>query len=66
MISGHLLGPLFKEYEATISSQQTEINALKFELEKCIGQNRALGEENETLVSELQLKQREYLKLVND
>ena len=32
MLSGHLLAPLFKEYEATIQSQKNEITSLRFEL----------------------------------
>jgi regulator of replication initiation timing len=66
LISGHLLSPLFKEYEATLASQHTEITALRFELQKSIDQNAALASENELLLTDLSLKQREYLKLVND
>lgn len=31
-ISGHMLAPLLNEYEATITSQKTEIDSLRFEL----------------------------------
>lgn len=36
MMSGHMLAPLFKEYEATIMSQKTEITSLRFELQKSL------------------------------
>lgn len=66
MISGHMLAPLFNEYEATINSQQTEITSLRFELQKSLDQHKLLAEENENLLSELQFKAKEYLKLVQD
>lgn len=53
MISGHMLAPLFNEYEATINSQQTEITSLRFELQKSLDQHKLLAEENENLLSEL-------------
>ena len=49
-----------------MASQQTEIQSLRFELQKSIDQNSALANENELLLADLTLKQREYLKLVND
>lgn len=49
-----------------MASQSTEISSLRFELQKSIDQNASLSNENELLLADLTLKQREYLKLVND
>jgi hypothetical protein len=39
---------------------------LRFELQKAIDQNAQLANENELVLAELALKQREYLKIVSD
>lgn len=36
LLSGHMIAPLLREYEAVIASQQSEIVALKFELNKAL------------------------------
>jgi hypothetical protein len=65
-MSGHMMAPLFKEYEAALASQNTEITSLRYELQKSLDQHRALAEENESLLQELTLKTREHFKLIND
>jgi hypothetical protein len=65
-MSGHLLAPLFAEYEALLSSQKSEISSLRFELQKALDHHRHLQEENEQLLAELTNKNKEYLKFVND
>lgn len=66
MLSGHMLAPMFKEYEAVIQSQKSEIVSLKFELNKVLDENKALAGDNEAILSELTIKTQELLKYVND
>jgi len=53
LLSGHLLAPLFHEYEATIKSQEHEIKALQLQLQKSIDSHKELLSENGQLISEL-------------
>jgi hypothetical protein len=46
LLSGHLLAPLFYEYEATIKSQEQEIKALQLQLQKSIDSHKELLSEN--------------------
>jgi hypothetical protein len=42
MLSGHMLAPLFKEYDALVQSQKTEITSLRFELQKSLDHHKVL------------------------
>lgn len=56
LLSGHMLAPMFKEYEAVIESQKSEIVSLRHELQKSLDQNRQLAGDNEAILNELTIK----------
>ena len=66
LLSGHLLGPLVTEYETQIELQSEEIKGLKFFLKKQLEREKDIFNENEKLAQELEVKQREYLKLLQE
>ena len=66
LLSGHLLGPLVTEYETQIELQNEEIKVLRFQLRKQLEREKELISENDKLAEDLEIKQREHLKLLQD
>jgi len=66
LIGGHIIGPLVTEYENHIKTLTREISTLKTVLRTQADSQRELMNENETLVKNLAVKQREYIKLIEE
>lgn len=66
LVDGHTVGPLIKEYEKTISRYQNEMETLRREVRDSREEQRKVIEENSNLVSQLEIKQREYQRLVEE
>ena len=64
LLGGHIIGPLVTEYENHVKSLTREVAHLKTALRSQNDSQRELMTENETLVKNLAVKQREYLKLI--
>ena len=65
-LGAHLLSPLFTEYERTISALEAELKIVKAELSRKFQLERDLVTENERLASDLEVKTREYVKLIEE
>lgn len=61
-----MLAPLFEEYETHIQKLNSEVRCLKLDVSKLQDSQQSLIKENEDLSMKLSVKQREYLKLVQD
>ena len=66
LLGGHIIGPLISEYENHIKSLKREVSTFKTALRQQTDSQRELMTENETLVQNLAVKQREYIKLVEE
>jgi len=66
MLSSHLLGPLFLEYEAVQRQMERELRAKEAEVQRQAEDVKALARENEDLAQRLEVQQREYLKVVEE
>ena len=66
LLGGHIIGPLISEYENHLKAQSREISILKTALRQQNDAQRELMTDNETLVKNLAVKQREYLKLIEE
>lgn len=66
LLGGHIIGPLITEYENHIKILKREVSTLKTALRQQTDSQRELMTENETLVQNLAVKQREYLKLIEE
>jgi len=66
VMSAHLLGPLFLEYESALKQLEREVRGKALETQKQAEEIRALVRENEELAGRLEVQQREHLKLVEE
>jgi len=65
-LGGHTIGPLVREYEIHIKSLSKDIRVLKNAVASQAEIQKELMSENEKLVSQLEVKQREYLSLIEE
>lgn len=66
MLSSHMLGPLFLEYEGALRQLERELKAKTQEVARQSEEMRALARENDEQAQRLEIQQREYLKLVEE
>lgn len=66
MLSSHLLGPLFMEYESSLKQVERDLKNKKLEVQRQGEEMNLLIKENEELSNRLEVQQREYLKLVEE
>ena len=66
MLSSHLLGPLFLEYEAHSRLLERELRAKTQEVARQAEEMRALARENEEVTQRMEVQQREYMKMVEE
>lgn len=65
-MGGHIIGPLVTEYETHIKTLTRDVNMLKLALKSQRDAQRDLMAENEQLTMNLNIKTREYLKLIEE
>ena len=66
LLGGHTIGPLVQEYENHIAALTKDIRVLKETISQQADVQRELMGENDKLASSLEVKQREYLKLIEE
>jgi len=66
MLSSHLLGPLFLEYEGHARQLERELRAKDLEVARQAEEVRLLVKENDEMAQRLEVQQREYLKLIEE
>ena len=66
LLAGHVIGPLVNEYESHVKTLTRDVNMLKIALKSQRDIQRDLMDENKQLIMNLDVKQREYLKLVEE
>ena len=66
LLGGHTIGPLVKEYEDHIAVLTKDIKTLKNTIGQQAEIQRELMSENEKLAANLEIKQREYLRLIDE
>ena len=64
MLSSHLLGPLFLEYEQHIKQLEREVSLKDLEVQRQSDTISQIVHENQEMATRLDIQQREYLKLV--
>ena len=66
LLGGHTIGPLVKEYEDHIAALTKDIKTLRLTIGQQAEIHRELMTDNEKLVANLEVKQREYLRLIEE
>lgn len=66
LLGGHIIGPLVQEYEDHIRALTKDVRVLKSTLQQQTEIHRETMAENEKLVQNLEVRQREYLKLLEE
>ena len=66
LLSTHLLGPLFMEYESMIRMYERDLKNKTMEVQTQGDEIKFLVKENDELLQRLDIQQREYLKLVEE
>ncbi len=66
MLSSHLLGPLFMEYESNARALERELRGKDLEVARQAEEVRMLVRENEEMAQRMEVQQREYLRMVEE
>ena len=66
LMGGHTIGPLVHEYETHIQALTKDLRVLRNTVASQAEMHKELIAENEKLVANLEIKQREYLRLIEE